>query len=205
MYKRQETLYYCGDSRKPNTDKVIYLPVKDGLFQMGHKTILALEYALRTKEFDYIARVNASCYVRKDKLVEHCQELPETNVFSGTVVLDPHRPKWLLGGGQFIYSKDVVEKIVANKRLWNHREMEDVSISHVANDINIPFHEGRFCSINKRENDWLLLAYPDGEKSFDFTDFADVKKSDDFFFRVKCDGRREIDKIVMENLFNVFK
>ena len=200
-----ETIFYCGQSNKKDTDKVIYLPIKDGLFQMGYKTILALEWALRNKEFDYIARVNSSCYVRKDLLVEHCQTLEENNVFSGIEVNDGYRPKWMFGGGQFIYSKDVVKKFVTHKSLWNHKEIEDVSISHLANDINIPYHKGKFSSINKRENDWLVISYPNAEKNFTFTNFEDMKKSTDFFFRVKCDGKREIDKIVMENLFNVFK
>ena len=58
-----ETVFCCGNSKKKSSDDIIYFPVENGLYDMGHKTIAMLEWALQNKEFDYIARTNASCYV----------------------------------------------------------------------------------------------------------------------------------------------
>jgi len=196
-----DTVYYFGESAKQNTPSEIYLPVKESLSRMGEKTLKALEWALDNKEFDYIARPNSSCYVNKKELIKYIQTLPTENVFAGLEVAD--NPKWMVGAGQFIYSIDVVKKIVENKDLWNHQLMEDVAISCLANDLGITYMKGNACSINKRESDWLMISYG-LEESKEFKEFSELK-SKHYFYRVKCDGRRDIDELIMRELFSVLK
>ena len=200
-----ETIYYCGRSGKPDTDKVIYLPVKDGLFQMGYKTILALEWALKHKDFDYIARVNSSCYVRKDLLLEHCQTLEDKEVFEGIITNSCYDILYAWGGAQMIYSRDIAQKIVDNKYLWNHAIIEDVSISDLVSRLGYPLQNtGNASAINKTPNGWSAFVYGKGE-NMEFTDFSELKKLDkQYFYRVKQDGNRPLDKIIMENLYGAF-
>ena len=200
-----ETIFYCGQSNKKDTDKVIYLPIKDGLFQMGYKTILALEWALRNKEFDYIARVNSSCYVRKDLLVDHCQALPTENLMQGLVTESCYGIDYCWGGGQYIISRDLVKQVVTHKSLWNHKIIEDVSISDLITRIGVPLNgDGNAYSINKTDNGWSAFVYGVGE-NMEFTDFSDLKQLESqYFIRVKQDGNRPMDKIVMENLYGAF-
>lgn len=194
-----ETIYYCGLSKKPNTDNIIYLPVKESYGSMGHKTIQALELALNNKEFDYIARVNSSCYVRKKQLMDYVNELPKDNVFSGLVVKD--KKDWVWGGGHYVISKDVVQRIVKNKGNWNHSEIEDKAMSYLVSEIGVPFMDGNACSINKKENDWSCLAYGFTE-SFNFDTFEDLEKLDkQYFIRVKQDGERQTDEVIMRGIF----
>lgn len=199
-----ETLYYCGESTKTDTETIIYLPVKESLKTMGEKTLQALEYALKNREFDYIARVHSSCYVSKQKLVDYVQGLPETNVFEGLVAPDPDGD-YCWGGGHYLVSKDVVQKIVENRDKWNHKYMEDKSMSYLVKELGIPFRDGNACSINRMDDDpnynWLLLNYGFGE-SIKFNDFADLEKSPHYFFRVKQDQRRERDEYIMKELHN---
>lgn len=196
-----ESVFYCGEPLKENTDKIIYFPIKESLHTMGEKTLQAYEWALKNREFDYIARVNSSCYVNKKELIKYVQGLPHKEVFAGlTVNASDKNEKWMWGGGQYIISRDVIELIVENRALWNHSIMEDVAVSHLINKLYIPYINGKACSINKKDKGWVCFAY--GSENFEFTDFADIKKLDgQFFIRVKQDHDREQDEFVMNELF----
>lgn len=193
-----ETIYYCGKSFKANTDKIIYLPVRESLHTMGEKLLLALEWALQNKEFDYIGRPHSCIYVDKKELRKYVDTLPDTDVVSGLQVLDT--PSWLWGGCGFVLSKDVVQKIVANKDGWDHSKMEDMALSMISTALGIPFTQGRGCSIDKKSDGiWSCTSY--GTPGFDFGDFAAMKKAKQYFIRVKQDGARDVDEMIMNELF----
>jgi hypothetical protein len=194
-----ETIYYFGKSDKQNTDKFIYFPIQESLHTMGYKTISALEWAVQNKKFDYIARVHSSTYVDKNRLYEYCENLPSENVFSGILTESQNGFNYQWGGGHFILSRDVVEKMVENKHLWKHQYMEDESLSLLAVDLDIPFSEGKSGSIDKMPDGWRIISY--GGESISFTDFNDLKKLNHHYYRVKQDLKRDIDEIVMRELF----
>lgn len=196
-----ETIYYCDEGKK-NTEKIVYLPVKYSLETMGEKTLQAFDWALKNKKIDYIARVHSSCYVDKKRLLDYIQTLPDSDVFAGAEVTDT--PRWMWGGGHFILSKDVVEKIVSNRSKWNHSVMEDKAMSYLVDSLGIPFTQGKSCSINKTEKGWLLLACGNGI-NIELNSWDDVKKETNHFYRVKQDGDRAMDGIIMNALFNVLK
>lgn len=197
-----ESIFYCGNPVKENTDKIIYFPLDESYATMGEKTLRAFEWALQNKEFDYIARVNSSCYVNKKELIKYIQNLPDKEVFAGIGV--DSEPKWMWGGGQYIISKDVIELFINNKGLWNHAIMDDVAISYLANELNTPYTNGRACSIDKNSKGWTCLCY--GESSIEFIDFADMNKLDNqFFIRVKQDLNRNRDEFIMRELFKNLK
>jgi hypothetical protein len=195
-----ETIFYCGEPLKDNIDRVIYFPVKESLNSMGEKTILAYEWALKNKQFDYIARVNASTYVNKKELIKYIQTLPDENVFSGLEVgASEYNERWMWGP-QFILSKDLIQLMVDNKGLWDHSIMDDVATSYLLNKFNVPYTPGRACSIEKKAEGWTCLCY--GSESIEFTNFSDLNKLDNqFFFRVKQDLNRGLDEIIMNHLF----
>lgn len=194
-----ETIFYCGNTSIVS-DKIISLPVEESLFNIGRKTLLAFQWALANKSFDYIARVHSSIYVNKHELIEYISTLPATNIFAGIEASSQNGFQYLWGGVGFILSRDVVQKIVDNKDKWNHSYMEDESMSHLASGIGIPFFKGnRVCSIDKIPSGWQCTSYC--EKSLIFTDFRDLKPLKHFYYRVKQDGHREQDKFIMNQLF----
>lgn len=198
-----ETIYYFGKSAKENTHNMIYLDIPDTLYNMGKKLIMALEWVLDNKEFDYISRPHSCIYVDKKELINYVQTLPNENVFSCLKV--DTTPVWGWGGCGFVLSRDVVEKIVINKHLLDVTLMEDMALSYIINELNIPYTQGKGCSIDKVGNGWLCLMYGHGT-SFEFTSFEDIiKAKGQYFFRVKNDGDRRIDEIVMHNIFNYLK
>ena len=197
-----ETVFYCSRPKQFNTDKIIYIDVDESYFTMGYKMLAAFDWAMANKEFDYIARVNASCYVDKKQLINYVQSLPDKNVFACLeVAATETEQKWSWGGGQFILSKDIVELILKNRNAWNHSIMEDKAIGHLMNFLNVPYTQGTACSIDKMDGDkWRCMSY--GSESFEFTNFADIaKKSKNHFYRVKQDYDRSMDEYVMNELY----
>lgn len=196
-----EVLYYFGSSKKTDSDNCIYLPYQESLLNMGYKTIDALEYTINNREFDYIARVHSSIYVNKDELIKYVQTLPDTNVFAGSVAKSQNGFEYLWGGTGFIISRDVVKKMVDNKLQWQHKYMEDESISLLANWLSIPFTDGYAGAIDNMTDHWRCISY--GGESITFTDFADLKKLNHHFYRVKQDGQRWVDELIMRELIKV--
>lgn len=201
-----ETVFYCGKSDKKNTDRIIYLNTVDSFHTMGAKTVEAFEWALNNKQFDYLARPNSSCYVRKRQLSGYVQNIPEEKLYLGLKVASCYNIDYLWGGGQYILSRDVVELIVNNKNQWNHSYTEDVSIADLLSRNGIELNgSGNACSINKKpEGGYSCITYENhGGGGMDFTDMSDMLKLENqFFIRVKQDGDRDGDIQIMKQLFS---
>ncbi len=192
-----ENVFYCGEPVKENTDKIIYFNIQESFFTMSRKMIQAFEWALKNKEFDYILRANSSVYIDKKVLLDYIQDFPDNNVFAGIEVAAT--PKWVVGWS-YIISKDIIEKIVENKDKIRHDITDDLALSYLMNDLQVPYSKLRMCSIDKREEGWALISY--GGESFGFTDFKDCNKSNMPIYRIKQDHDRRQDKYVMQQLFN---
>lgn len=199
------TAYYCGNPPHENPAIKSY-PIDENYKTMGQKDILAYRDSLEWP-WDYMARVNASCYVHKRRLLDHVQTLPEKGVFRG-VVLGPTitcgtNRAWMWGGGQFIISRDVMEAMVANSHRWRHDVMEDVAMSELVQECGFSLDsQGRFCSVNRVPGGWSCITYGSPIGGFEFSDFAEgiSRLEDQFFFRVKDDADRNVDAQVMRLL-----
>lgn len=193
-----ETIFYCGIPQKQNTDKIVYFNVRESLHSMGFKDLEFFQWALQNKEWDYMARVNSSCFVDKKELVKYCQMLPEKEVFEGLEVV-PHG--WVWGGGMFLISRDVIQLILDNKKEWNHNEMEDMAMSKLVASKGIKFRPGRACSIdNMAAGQHTLMVYGHGE-GCTFSNWSEFKKPEgQYFYRVKQDHNRHLEPDIMEQL-----
>lgn len=200
-----ETVFYFSEPVNKNTAKEIYFPLRECYHTMGEKTLMAFEWGLANREFDFIARINASTYVNKKELLKYIQTLPENNVFAGMVVDSNNGTPIWCWGPQWVISKDVVQSLVDNKNDLDKSLMEDVGISYLANKIGVQYTNGKAASIDKTDTGWRCIMYGGGD-SFVFNEFEDIKKANgQFFYRVKQDGARWADKLLMENLYNILK
>lgn len=191
-----ENIFYFGGPVKENTDKTIYFDLEESYYTMSRKTLSAFEWALENKQFDYIIRINSSTYVDNKLLSEYINQFEDTNVFAGIEV--DMEPKWMVGWC-YIISKDVVQKFVDNKHLFSHTITDDLAISYVANEIEIPYTKLKICSINKTDTAWSLIGY--NGPSFEFTDFNECVKAEMPFYRCKNDLDRTVDKHIMQELY----
>lgn len=200
-HPQAQTLYYCGKSSEPATDKVFYSPrLDESLENVSSRTIEAFEKALEY-DWDYLARPNSSCYVHKKNLVKFCETIPTENAIYGILTEGEKRFMW--GGCQYIFSRDVIEKMVANKDKWNHKVMEDISITKMADELDISLASNGWCaSINLTpDGSYTCLLYGHGD-GFIFTNFEDINKAEGhFYFRCKQDLRRHEDVRIMRELW----
>jgi len=199
-----ETLYYTA-SQVPTAGVMVNLPIPDSLYDMGRKDIAAYQWALANRQWDYMARVNASCYVRKQQVLAICQTLPATGVFRGVGAPGENgAPRYLWGGAQYLMSRDVVQAFVNNADKWNHAKMEDVAMSGLARKLGITLDEkGDACSVNRRHTGWVCYRYVNGGMdNFEFEQFAEMKRKLGGcpFIRVKQDNDRTQDVWIMQQL-----
>ena len=196
------TMYYCGSTPGPQDDNIFYSNISDDLDDLSDRTMEAFELALAIPDWEYMARPNSSCYVHKGNLVEHVQTLPKLEVLKGLVTSGEPGVRFLWGGGQFIFSRDVVEKMVANKDIWRNDLMEDVAISRMAEAIGVSLDQGAMvCSINQNDSDEYLCLCYGGSDNFTFRDFSDMRRAEGhFFFRLKQDHNRSLDLAMMREL-----
>jgi len=205
-----ESFYYLG---RPHglgmnfTDpRMMCFDVDEAYNTMGRKDLMAYKHIIEHYNFDYMARVNSSCYVRKKLLLDYCQTLPDSGVFKGVKCPGPEGRIYAWGGAQYVFSRDVVQAFVDHEKSWNHGVIEDVSMSWLAEDVGITIDgTGRCGSVNRRENDWLFLCYNDPEiGGFEFTDFADMAKTKhQHFIRVKQDLQPDKTIWIMKELKRV--
>lgn len=198
-----ETVFYVGEPKSDLNDRVIGFPVRESYHTMGHKNLQGWKWMLDNRDFDFMARVNASCYVHKARLKAHCDTLTPEKYLAGSIYQgDQKRPTWLWGGHQFLLSRDVVQALVDNPQVWNHAEMDDVALSHAATALGVPFaHGDHACAIDHlADGSWRVVST--NGNNFAFTDWADVAKLDtQIFFRCKIDLKRHEDALVMRELF----
>lgn len=202
-----ETIYYSGNPPAATPEpRVIQFDINEAYQTMGRKNLLAYRAALQWP-WDYMARAHSSTYVHKRRLLEYCQTLPDTGLVSCTMlgptfVCGTER-NWAWGGGHFVFSRDVIAKIVENEQLWRHDVMEDVATSEIVQDLGFtPQGNGLSSALSKQpDGSWTLITYGGKSPSFTFTDFADINKApEQFFFRCKHDGNRAIDLEAMRLL-----
>lgn len=202
-----ETVFYFDREYKGGMPKTIAVNGAGDLHSMGRRNLLAFDWFLKNRSWDYMARVNASTYVRKQTLLNYVQDIPTSGLYRGLVTDAPHGGKYCWGGGGFIISRDVVEKIVANGHKMDHREMEDVSLGKLVQECGVTLDGlGRMCSIDHQPVGYVCIVY-DGHKGggFNFADFDDMNKMDyQHFIRVKQEGQRPHGDIrVMQELHKI--
>lgn len=197
-----ETLFYSNEER-PAAENLIRVSTGGSIYDMGRKNLLAYKWALENRQWDFMARVNASCYVSRKRLVEWVQTQPTTGLFQGCQAVRDNG-LFLWGGGQYLISRDVVQAMVDNGDKWDHTQMEDVSMSKLVQELGIELNVNcRSCTINRRPNDWLCIDYINGgQAGFEFTTFAEfAEKNTCHFIRVKQDSDRTQDVHIMQELY----
>lgn len=201
QHPQTQTIYYCARCKNgPVRPDVRYSTMDDWLEHVSPRTIEAFGWALES-EWDYLARPNSSCYVHKGNLVRFCETLPATSVLRGGMTGGENPYLW--GGCQYVFSRDVIKRMVETKDRWRNDLMDDQSITMSAKAIGIDLHQGPMacCIDDNGDGSYTCIIYGPGE-SFVFADFAEIPKRvpEHFYFRVKQDQRRHLDIQMMHQL-----
>jgi hypothetical protein len=121
-------------------DKEIITTVPDLYSLIGMKTIEAFAASIDNFDFDFIYRTNVSSYVDLSKLNEFIKNKPQNGYYGGAIG-DHQGIKFASGCGYFL-SRDVVNKVLENRGLWDHNLIDDVSLGKLLiRELNIEVQE----------------------------------------------------------------
>lgn len=193
-----EIVYYYGLPRQSNTYNELYLPIPEKHENIGYKTAYAFEYFLK-KEFDYLFRVNCSCYVDQERLVEWLQDKPKEWFYAG---VEADYGIHFMHGSGYILSRDLVELVVKNMNQWDHNHADDVALGKLLTKLDIPFYNkfGYACfgfNTNDTLDIWKTI---DGEVSI-VKEVTELKKEYfDGAFHIRC--KHPVDRTIDIKLMN---
>jgi hypothetical protein len=113
-------------SRIDQAHNVILTTVPDLYSLIGEKTIEAFSTSVDNFDFDYIYRTNVSSYIDLSKLNEFVKNKPREGYYAGAV--GNHQGISFASGCGYFLSRDVVNKVLENRKLWDHNLIDDVSL-----------------------------------------------------------------------------
>lgn len=194
-----EIVYYYGLPRQSNTYNELYLPIPEKHANIGYKTAYAFEYFLK-KEFDYLFRVNCSCYVDQERLVEWLEDKPREEFYAG--VEADYGIRFMHGSG-YILSRDVVVLVVNNKWSLDSTIADDVALGKLLIDLDIPFYNkfGHACFGFNSNDTYDIFKIVDGIETR-YTNLTKIKK--EYFngaFHIRC--KHPIDRTIDIQLMNL--
>ena len=110
-------------------DGQITTEAPEGWSFIGVKTISAFNCALETSDFDFMFRINTSSYLNVEKLRETLLKVEPRNYYAG--VMGNHKGQSFASGCGYILSRDLVQLVVDNFKLWNHSLIDDVALGEL--------------------------------------------------------------------------
>lgn len=117
-------------------DKEIVTTVPDLYSLIGMKTIEAFTASIQNLDFDYIYRTNVSSYVDLTQLNEFIRNKPRSGYYAGAI--GAHQGIKFASGCGYFLSRDVVNKVLENRDLWDHNLIDDVSLGKLlTKELNI--------------------------------------------------------------------
>lgn len=131
LHKKQQFKYEIS-----RADQEIITTVPDLYSLIGVKTIEAFAASIHNFHFDYIYRTNVSSYVDLVGLNEFIKNKPRNGYYAG--VIGDHQGITFASGSGYFLSRDVVNKVLENRDLWDHNLIDDVSLGKLlTSELNI--------------------------------------------------------------------
>jgi len=119
---------------------VIHTTVPDLYSLIGIKTIEAFDASIKNFDFDYVYRTNVSSYIDLVKLNEFVKNKPREGYYGGAVGI--HQGISFASGCGYFLSRDVVKKVLENRKLWDHNLIDDVSLGKLlTKKLNVDVQE----------------------------------------------------------------
>jgi len=124
------------ESKISQEDSEIVTTVPDLYSLIGMKTIEAFNASIQNIDFDYIYRTNVSSYVDLAQLNEFIRNKPRSGYYAGAI--GTHQGINFASGCGYFLSRDVVNKVLENRDLWDHNLIDDVSLGKLlTQELNI--------------------------------------------------------------------
>jgi len=177
-----DLIFYYGDSTNDHliNDK-LYLNIKEKYENISHKTLKMYQFVEKSFEFDYIFRTNLSSYVYINELINFIKDKPKNNFFCGVQGYSKkHKIKYISGSGYFL-SRNLVKLIVEKSNQWDLNVIDDLALSKLMQQNNIPLINGKRIDINDKKIGNINIK--------------------NYHYRCKNVKDRNFDNIIMEKIY----
>jgi len=133
--QRVNTIFYQGGENRSFMKKnILKLNVPSSQESVHEKGFKAFEWALDNLDFDVVYRCTTTTYLNIDNLLSFLKDKEMNNFLCGVHLTFPHHEvpedekiTFISGAGCF-FSRDVVEKLIDNKNLYDFSLNDDVAI-----------------------------------------------------------------------------
>lgn len=99
-----------------------------------YRSFLRYRYVLDNYDFDFVLFTTSTCYVDLAKLTEVVKTLPLRRVYAGDTLKLGIR---FVAGNSILMSRDVVERVVANRRFYHLDCPDDVALGRLVHDMSL--------------------------------------------------------------------
>ena len=151
--ERVNIIYYQGGENKTFLDKDTLKVAAPLTFErVSEKGLKAFEWILENIDFDVVYRCTTTTYLDIDNLIAFLEDKKMDNFLCGVTNTFPHHPEtpedekitFVSGAGCF-FSKDVVKKLVENKKSYDFSLLDDVAIGKLLiKNLEVPVTEGYY-------------------------------------------------------------
>lgn len=135
-----EVVFYKGGDKTEFSKHYLTLDIEDGIMQVGYKTIEALKWVYETFEYDYVFRVNSSCYVNIPELIKFLQNTKSKLPLYAGYKLSSSVCNYIIGVG-ILLNKQSIELIIQNENKWDHSYIDDISLGLLFEQLDVKITE----------------------------------------------------------------
>lgn len=163
----------------------LILPIEDGFFTLGHKTLMSFEWVNNKYDYEYIYRSNLGAYVDIKNILTFLLDKPKNNFYCGIIGKDSYylgREVEFASGSGYFLSKNLVELVLKYKNMWNHNIVDDVALGELLSNFNIKVDK-RAKRKNISNNE---VFYQIGDKNVEYINDCDI-----YHVRLRSDNREE--------------
>jgi len=146
---------------------VIEINIIDIYATMKWKDLAILEYFIKHSSSNYLFMTTTSSYIRPAKLSKLVADLPRTELYAGAVA---YAGADFAAGNNRLFSRDVVKKILDNRKKLDCGVIEDVALGNLCKVLRIPLIELPKCNISSLE---------------ELSSLTDVELKNNYHFRLK--------------------
>lgn len=141
------------------------------------KFFAIFDYFVRNTQYDFLFITTTNAYIIPINLMKFLDTIPKYGIYTGAY---PWPNSFFISGSNIILSRDVVKKLLENRRIFRASIIDDVELSYVLKKLGVSHFGKPLISISN-----TLELMSTSQKII----------NENFHFRMKTYGKREINEV----------